>query len=276
SLGVIAWEMLSGRSLFRRETNLETMYAVTRDPVPRLAGERPHVSDAVDQVIQRALSRTADQRQESAREFGRELLSAAGSSASAADVSEWMDTLFPGEQARRRSFVAHAMELRPERRSHKRVWVALGTVALLGAAGVTAYAVSGGNDGAAQTVSEAEGPVSEGPASPPPEPPPEPAAAEPPDLEVSEVTADDTNESSGDRASETSTADLRPGQLNLVTPGASSEVLYRGRSFGWTPLSKRLPAGVYSLTIRAPGGDAKRVRVRIRPNATTRRTVRFD
>ena len=41
SLGIVLWEALSGRRLFRRETDLAVMRAISNEPIPRPSGPRP-------------------------------------------------------------------------------------------------------------------------------------------------------------------------------------------------------------------------------------------
>lgn len=69
SLGVIAWEMLCGRRLFRRESEYETLRAVLRAPIERPSFLRPTVPEAFDDAIMRALERDPDDRFRSANEF---------------------------------------------------------------------------------------------------------------------------------------------------------------------------------------------------------------
>jgi serine/threonine-protein kinase len=69
SLGVIAWEMLCGRRLFRRESEYETLRAVLRAPIERPSFLRPTVPEAFDNAIMRALERDPDARFRNASEF---------------------------------------------------------------------------------------------------------------------------------------------------------------------------------------------------------------
>ena len=264
SLGVITWELLAGRSLFERETSVQTMFAVTTEPVPPLRKVRPSVPEGLEHVVQKALERTPAGRYDSSRRFGGELLSATPEPLSSGELSEIMETLFPGEQASARSFVSRAMELQPVR---SRRWVkpAAAAIAVAGAAALAIVTLARSTVDPTQSITPHP---SENVASPV-------SATNTGGEEREAAPATDRVESPSlakTRVQGRSPAS-RPGQLNLVTPGASSEVLYRGRPIGWTPLSKRLAPGSYVLTVRPPGGTARRVRVRIRPNRTTRRTL---
>jgi eukaryotic-like serine/threonine-protein kinase len=120
SLGVVTWELLTGRRLFRASSEGETVLSVLSRPIPppsRLAGGVPMQLDA---IVLRALSRDPELRYSSARELARALeifLAAAGDTVPAMDVAEWMEDLFPGVDKRSDGLIklAHAV-LPPERR----------------------------------------------------------------------------------------------------------------------------------------------------------------
>ena len=74
SVGIVVYEMLTGRSPFHRETAAETMTAVLRsDPEPLL----PDVPPALVRIVSRCLEKTREMRFQSARDlaFGLEVLS---------------------------------------------------------------------------------------------------------------------------------------------------------------------------------------------------------
>lgn len=57
SIGVVLWEMLAQRSLFRRKTDLDAVVAIARGPIPAPSQIAPHVADVLDAVVLRALER---------------------------------------------------------------------------------------------------------------------------------------------------------------------------------------------------------------------------
>jgi eukaryotic-like serine/threonine-protein kinase len=73
AVGIILWEMLSGRRLFYGETDLDTVHLVQAARVPPLAGPNSPVTVEIDRVLARALARDPAQRYQSARDFGRDL-----------------------------------------------------------------------------------------------------------------------------------------------------------------------------------------------------------
>lgn len=57
AMGVVLWEALAGRRLFKGETELETINRLLFEPIPTLRSREPLVPEAVEQVIMRALDR---------------------------------------------------------------------------------------------------------------------------------------------------------------------------------------------------------------------------
>ncbi len=73
SLGVVLWELLAGRRLFMRRSDLETVKAVARCDVPPLAKLRPDLPRELITVVHRSLERDPDARFLSARAMARAL-----------------------------------------------------------------------------------------------------------------------------------------------------------------------------------------------------------
>ncbi len=74
SLGVTLWELVARRSLFARGTHVETIKAVSHDPVPKLSELRPGLSPELDAVVMRALGRDPQTRYATAQEFATALM----------------------------------------------------------------------------------------------------------------------------------------------------------------------------------------------------------
>jgi serine/threonine-protein kinase len=68
SLGVVLWEALSGRRLFRRETDLAVMRAISNDPIPRPSGRRP-IAPRLERIVMTALERAPEDRFQNALEM---------------------------------------------------------------------------------------------------------------------------------------------------------------------------------------------------------------
>ncbi|UCF46658.1 MAG: serine/threonine protein kinase, partial [Myxococcales bacterium] len=73
ALGVCLFETLTGRSLYRRQTEAATMRAVIMDPVPSLKEHLPDVPEDLDKILQKALAKEAKDRFATAEEFANEL-----------------------------------------------------------------------------------------------------------------------------------------------------------------------------------------------------------
>lgn len=68
-VGVIVWELLAGRQLFRRRDPSATIYALLHEEVPALAEVRPGLHPAWDAFVRHALARRPSDRWASAREM---------------------------------------------------------------------------------------------------------------------------------------------------------------------------------------------------------------
>lgn len=165
ALGVVAWETLTGKRLFRRETEMETLFAVASDEVPPPSRHAPEL-EAFDAAVLRCLQRDPEARFQTARELGRALTSAAaslGGIPSQSDVADRMVELFPDAATKRLrleamapgapigpapapTLVPVAAQSEPEERAPppaSRLWVvALALFAILGA-GITWVATDG-------------------------------------------------------------------------------------------------------------------------------------
>ncbi len=104
-LGVLLWEGVTGRRLFRRANSRATMKAVTCDPIGPLLKSGPHVDRALMSVIERAVVRDPNARFATAREMGAELssLSLGATTMTNAQVASWMRHLFAERFERKRA-----------------------------------------------------------------------------------------------------------------------------------------------------------------------------
>ncbi|MCK6551600.1 serine/threonine protein kinase, partial [Myxococcota bacterium] len=73
SLGVCLWEMTAGRRLFKRETEYETLLAVSTAPIERPTLVRGAPNPALDRIILASLNRNRDKRTPSAAELAAQL-----------------------------------------------------------------------------------------------------------------------------------------------------------------------------------------------------------
>ncbi|HVY38902.1 MAG TPA: serine/threonine-protein kinase [Polyangia bacterium] len=73
SLGVVLWELLAGRKLFRGKTEVETLQNVLEMPVPAPSSIRPDVPVELDQIVARALARDPAERYPNAYDLAEDL-----------------------------------------------------------------------------------------------------------------------------------------------------------------------------------------------------------
>jgi serine/threonine protein kinase len=116
ALGVVLWEVLTGRRLFRRETELATMRAILDDPIPR-PSEIADVPAELDAVVMRALRKRRDARFASAHEMAQALERFAFSNEgfSPLQVASYMKGLFAAEFLQWRKTATAALDMEVDR-----------------------------------------------------------------------------------------------------------------------------------------------------------------
>jgi serine/threonine protein kinase len=78
ALACVAYTLLSGAVLFRREVPMAVLYAHLSVPPPRLTAVRPELPGAVNQIVARALSKEPEDRYDSCGDFADALREALG------------------------------------------------------------------------------------------------------------------------------------------------------------------------------------------------------
>lgn len=112
SLGVVAWESLTGRRLFRGPTDFQTLEQVLNAEIPAPSSVHAALPPALDAVIFRALARDPDRRFESAQTFAqafREVLLEQGALGQPEDASEIVRAAAGDALAARRLQLQHAL-----------------------------------------------------------------------------------------------------------------------------------------------------------------------
>lgn len=111
SMGVVLWELLAGRRLFRSGTDVASTVAVLERDIEPPSQHNALVPRGLDAIVKRALHRDREQRYPTARTLAADLermLNRFFGQVSAARLGAWLDGLFPGCQEFRRTIVAHA------------------------------------------------------------------------------------------------------------------------------------------------------------------------
>ncbi len=97
ALGIVFFEMLTARRLFRRESDLETFDAVRQCQVPRPTEFNPAIPPALETILLQALARNADERYSSAGAFNealREFVMSSRMNFRGDQLGTWMRKLF--------------------------------------------------------------------------------------------------------------------------------------------------------------------------------------
>jgi len=76
AMGILLWEMLTGKRLFKREVEAATYLAVVNDPIPDVATLNPNVHRSIAGVIAKALDRDRSKRFANAEELRKALIAA--------------------------------------------------------------------------------------------------------------------------------------------------------------------------------------------------------
>jgi hypothetical protein len=108
SLGVCLWEMTAGRRLFKRDTEYETLMAVSTAPIDKPTQIRGQPNAALDRVILASLTRNRDKRTQTALELAmqlQEFAKSAGVSDAHKAVSDLMKRLFGSAAEEERALI---------------------------------------------------------------------------------------------------------------------------------------------------------------------------
>ena len=108
ALGAVLWELLTLRTLFLRDTDVNTMYAVLSGEIRPPSDYRSDVPPELDQIVLKALQRSPHERWQSAREMGKALrrfLAKQDDLVGPAEIADWMEELFPGGESRKRQLM---------------------------------------------------------------------------------------------------------------------------------------------------------------------------
>jgi eukaryotic-like serine/threonine-protein kinase len=112
ALGVVLWEALTGRRLFRRDTDLAIMRAIVDEPIPR-PSEMVSISPQLEAIVMRALDKQRSERFQTAQEMALVLERYAFSSEgfSPLQLATYMKGLFATEFAQWKKTVSSALEM---------------------------------------------------------------------------------------------------------------------------------------------------------------------
>jgi serine/threonine protein kinase len=70
AVGIIMWELFTGRRLFYGETDYQTVELVRQAKVPSIAALNPEIEPELEQIVRKALAKDPDERYQSAADLG--------------------------------------------------------------------------------------------------------------------------------------------------------------------------------------------------------------
>jgi len=111
SAGVVLWEMLTGRRLFRQSNELEILRAITEQDPPPPSSILPTIPEALDEITMKALKRSRDLRYQTAGEMRLELsfyLKRVKESSDTVAIGEYLQSLFAERIEDKRNLVKAA------------------------------------------------------------------------------------------------------------------------------------------------------------------------
>ena len=100
ALGICMWEALTGSTLFQRDNDYETMKSVIEDKAPPMSSKRKDIPQALEEIVAKALEKSADLRYASAAKFQQALedyLASTGKAVTTSRLGELMEKLFDEE-----------------------------------------------------------------------------------------------------------------------------------------------------------------------------------
>jgi serine/threonine-protein kinase len=112
ALGVVLWEAVTGRHLFRRETELATMRAIVDEPIPSPSDVMP-VAPQLEAIIMRALAKRREDRFQTAQEMALALerYAFAAEGFSPLQLATYLKGLFDVEFAQWKKTVSSALDI---------------------------------------------------------------------------------------------------------------------------------------------------------------------
>jgi serine/threonine-protein kinase len=108
AMGVVIWEMLAGKRLFKGSNDAETLHRILFAPIPTLRGAGVDVPIPLETVCMRALAREPEERYASAADFADELERVArslGMLATTRDIASYVDASIGAEISQQREVV---------------------------------------------------------------------------------------------------------------------------------------------------------------------------
>ena len=120
SVGIVLWEMLTGKSLFHRESVFHTMEAVVSMDPPSVHEKHPELSPRIDDIIAKAIAKSPDERYQNCGDLQvdiEEYAAEQGLLSSSLALSRYVRTLFRRESHPPPEEIIEELDLLPEEES---------------------------------------------------------------------------------------------------------------------------------------------------------------
>jgi eukaryotic-like serine/threonine-protein kinase len=268
-LGVVLWELLTGRRLFAGSSEGETVLLVMSHPVPRPSTFRSNIPAELDRIVLRALEREQKLRYATARDLASDLerfLATSGDTVPAMDVAEWMTRVFPDGAERiqaLRELAAHVASASGDKSTRATSSSPPTDESGEPCSVLKLSVVPSTSKSKRVTESSVDlGPTSRRPDAPRP---PRPASAWRRRWGVILALAG----ALGLAPSEETTRNRVVGAVCVATPGGVAEVWANGIRLGHTPGRFTLSAGRQELELRGSDGARRTFRVDVKVGACT-------
>ena len=114
SLGVILFELCTGRRLFKGSSEFDTMRLIVEGTYPRPRSINPNLPPRLEEIIVRALAKDVSQRYQSAREMQGDLegfIRAERLAVSPLSLGEWMQSLFSEKLSQQKQMLQEGRQL---------------------------------------------------------------------------------------------------------------------------------------------------------------------
>lgn len=113
SLGIVFWELLCGRKLFRQENEFDIMKAIVERDAPPVSSTRTEIHPELERIVARALCRDRDQRYQSAGELQEDLrvfLQKSGKAWDSVAISAFIKQAFGGRIKQKQVFLQQVQQ----------------------------------------------------------------------------------------------------------------------------------------------------------------------
>ncbi len=114
SLGIILFELCTGRRLFRGQNEMETLRKIVEDEYPRPRDLNPNLSPRLEEIILRALEKSQERRYQSARDMQADLedyIRAEQLKVSSLSLGTWMQDLFKDKLDQQKQLLQEGRQL---------------------------------------------------------------------------------------------------------------------------------------------------------------------